>query len=201
MEQSTPLKIVCAGDSITGWSDLTSYLKWSHILECMLEACLGRDHVQVVNRGIGGNTTGQLRERLQRDVLNENPDIVTVLIGGNDAGRQVSRRATEKNLNGILGALRQAGCRVLVMQYHLLVNDTNEDTAWTHLNTNNDLIAAAAEQHECPLLPLMPPMAEAWEQLSLAELVNPVDGVHLSPGGELVFARTIFKKLRQLGWI
>jgi len=42
-----------------------------------------------------------------------------------------------------------------------------------------------------------------WETrpLTQAHLVSATDGVHLSPGGELVFARAIFDKLSRLGWL
>lgn len=42
-----------------------------------------------------------------------------------------------------------------------------------------------------------------WETRPLARqhLVSATDGVHLSPGGELVFARSIFEKLSRLGWL
>ena len=83
----TPRTILCLGDSITGWSDLSRWLKWSHILEAMLEARCGAGAYRVLNHGIGGNTTADLLGRLQEDALAVRPDIVTLLISGNDAYR------------------------------------------------------------------------------------------------------------------
>ena len=51
-----------------------------------------------------------------------------------------------------------------------------------------------------PVLALGPAMAAARAASGFAGLVSP-DGVHLKPGGELVYARTIFAELDRLGWI
>ena len=42
-----------------------------------------------------------------------------------------------------------------------------------------------------------------WQTKPITQqhLASDKDGVHLSPGGELVFARAIFKKLTSLDWI
>jgi hypothetical protein len=45
------------------------------------------------------------------------------------------------------------------------------------------------------------PMQRAATIQPLSELINPQDGLHLSPGGEIVYAREIFAKLCELGWI
>jgi hypothetical protein len=35
----------------------------------------------------------------------------------------------------------------------------------------------------------------------VTELVSAIDGVHLNPGGEIVYARAIFAELVRLGWV
>ena len=47
--------ILALGDSITGWSDLSRWMKWSHILEAMVEARCGQHEWTVINRGIGSD--------------------------------------------------------------------------------------------------------------------------------------------------
>ncbi|MDA0578694.1 MAG: GDSL-type esterase/lipase family protein, partial [Verrucomicrobia bacterium] len=76
------MKIVCLGDSITGQPNLAGYLKWSFVLEAMCDAAKGPGRVQVVNRGIGGDTSAGALKRLQGDVLDERPDVVVILLGG-----------------------------------------------------------------------------------------------------------------------
>jgi len=189
------------GDSITGYSDLVHYLKFSHLIELMLEAQYGEGQFKVLNCGYGGDTTARVLARLEREVLAERPEIVVLLIGGNDAGEQVPRATTARNLQTILTALAEINARVLVLQYHLLPNPESPEVAWSHLATNNDLIAEAAVAQGMPLLHMQTPMQAALATYQLAELVSPGDGVHLNPGGELVYARAIFTRLRELGWL
>lgn len=212
--------LLFTGDSITGWSDLSKWMKFSHLVECMCEARWGADRVTVLNRGIGGNTTVDLLGRLIRDVLEARPDVVVMLIGGNDAGQKLPRESTAANLDRLLTQIQGVCPRVLLLQYHMLPHPECPEKAWSHLDDNNDLIATAAAQHDCPLLDMAPIMQAAidnsvppneadfrrltpWlgqRRYRTADLAG-VDGVHLNAGGELVFARAVFAKLLELKWL
>jgi lysophospholipase L1-like esterase len=214
-------KIACLGDSITGQPDLASYMKWSFILEAMCDAARGPGVVQVVNRGIGGDTAEGALKRLQGDVLDEQPDIVVILLGGNDAGQKRPPAAVKADLETIVRKTKAAGAKVLLLQYAVLPNPDHAETIWAHLEDNNGLIAEIAGEEQVPLLNMATVMEDAlknqqvtelkgcdkdgvatWETRPLTQnhLVSATDGVHLNPGGELVFARAIFDKLSRLGW-
>jgi lysophospholipase L1-like esterase len=216
------IKIVCLGDSITGQPNLASYMKWSFILEAMCDAAKGPGLVQVVNRGIGGDTSAGAVKRLQGDVLDEKPEVAIVLLGGNDAGQKRAPADVKADLETIVRKVKGAGAKVLLLQYAVLPNPAGPETAWVHLDDNNALIAEIAAAEQVPVLDMASAMEEAfknqlvtelkgrdgngiatWETrpLSQSHLVSATDGVHLSPGGELVFARAIFQKLSQLGWL
>lgn len=190
--------IVCLGDSITGGSNLANYLKWSHILELMCEARCGPGLVRVVNRGIGGDTTAGMRARLEKDVLSERPDVVVLLAGGNDAGQNVPREVTAANLEAITGALSLIRARIVGLQYHLVPHPGRKSEAWHHLPANNDLLATAVTAHGGIIADTAAAMADAARSQPAAEL-NGWDGVHLNPGGELVYARTVFAALLRGG--
>ena len=197
----TARTLVCLGDSITGHENLSAYLKWSHILQCMLDARLGEGEMQVVNKGIGGNTTADALARFATDVEALAPEIVVLLLGGNDVARRMDRQTTRANLARLLDMLTAAGTRVLVLQYHLLVNTEHPETSWAHLITNNDLLAAVAAEYGQPTLAMAPLFTQALAHRPLDELVHPTDGVHLKPGGEILYARAIYGKLVELGWV
>lgn len=195
------MKIICLGDSITGQANLERYIKWSFILECMCEAAYGPGKIEVLNRGIGGDTTAGVLARLDKDVLVEQPDITIVLLGGNDVDRQVPRDQVKSNLELIATRIMACGSKVLLLQYHVLPNPENPETAWIHLDKNNDLIAEVAGEYKIPVLSLAEPMREALNRYDHNELVNATDGVHLNSAGEIVFAKTIFKCLNKLNWL
>lgn len=216
------LKIVCLGDSITGQPNLRRYLKWSSILECMIEAARGTGSVQVLNRGIGGDSTKGARQRLPGDVLAERPDIVVVLLGGNDAGAKRPPADVKADLTAIVQSCKGVGAKVLLLQYHVIPNPEHPETAWLHLDDNNGLIAEVAAAEGLPLLDMGAAMTAAYRGQQVSELqgrdpngvatwanlpinqehlASAKDGVHLNPGGELVFARSVFAKLNELGWL
>ena len=87
-------KVVCFGDSITARKE--GYP--SPILTYMLSARM-KDY-QFINAGVSGNTTEQAKERIQKDVLAKNPDIVTILFGANDSAvhRMVELELFKRNL-------------------------------------------------------------------------------------------------------
>ncbi|MCW5965158.1 MAG: hypothetical protein KIT83_14060 [Bryobacterales bacterium] len=75
-------RVVFLGDSITdGWR-LEEYFP-------------GDDFV---NRGISGQTTGQMLGRFKQDVIDVNPAAVVILAGTNDIGRGVPQEIIEDNL-------------------------------------------------------------------------------------------------------
>ncbi len=201
MKDNNGIKIVCIGDSITGWADLSKYMKFSNVLELMIGVRVGFDAVTIINKGIGGDTTQGVRERFNADVLQQNPDIVIILIGGNDVARSFPQQKTQENLDYIYSALKDNNIRTLGMLYHVLPNPKNPATAWETLDDNNELITETAKQYGVEILDMSIEMKNALNHYSNAELVNSNDGVHLNPGGELVFAKAIFNKLIELGWI
>ena len=90
-------RIVFAGDSITDMSSMQpvgeglfdnvgrSYVR---IIENMLSAYYPEINLRVTNSGTSGNTSRDLLERFDRDVVQLKPDWVSICIGVNDVWRQ-----------------------------------------------------------------------------------------------------------------
>lgn len=81
IEESHPV-VVCFGDSVTfGWN-----LKYEESYPYLLEKDISKeyDDVLVVNSGIGGNTIIDGLNRVEKDVLDFEPDIVFSSFGLND---------------------------------------------------------------------------------------------------------------------
>ncbi len=103
-------RVVFLGDSITdGWK-LNQYFPAKPYL----------------NRGIGGQISGQLLGRMKADVLDLQPRAVVVLAGTNDLARGVADRAIRNNLETI-GVLAETAGIVPVFASILPVNDYHED--------------------------------------------------------------------------
>lgn len=222
-EEATPLRIVCFGDSITGsvprHGYLHKFIQWSDILETLIGSHLGWDQVEVLNRGWAGDTVAAKPEgtkppgaitRYQRDLIDEKPDIAVILLGGNDA-KVIRNQGTEEEIESarqgvysgltqIVSEARAAGIKVLLLQYHEAMSDDDTDL-WVHLDDFNPVIAKVAEEQEVPLLSLAEPFRKEAAQRPTKELLNEKDGVHLNPYGSVVYAREVFLKLIDLGWL
>ena len=53
------------------------------------------NYYQILNRGIGGDRLPQLYARIQLDVWNENPDVLSILVGTNDVKRNKNPHYTD----------------------------------------------------------------------------------------------------------
>src|SRR5690554_5030310 len=63
-----------------------------------------REKMEVINAGIGGNTSGQLLERIEEDVIGHRPDLVIVMVGTNDmvnSGKLTSYDVYRQNLQAL----------------------------------------------------------------------------------------------------
>ena len=208
-------RVVCFGDSITGHRPGVAYqhqyLKYADLLGLMLSTHADEQRVETINSGYAGDATyphaGDGRPgavaRVKSDVLDREPSVVVVLIGGNDkVTDDASRQRTLDNLKQIFKAITDAEHRLLVLQYPPALPDPDDDSrAWHQLSAKNDLIAEAAAAVKAPVLDLGPAMLAADKRYDRAELADPIDGVHLRPRGEMVVATAIYRKLRDLGWL
>ena len=74
-----------------------------------------RLNVEIVNKGVSGNTTADGLKRIESDVLNLNPKIVIISLGGNDYLRKVPQDQTEENLNEIIRKVHEKQATVILL--------------------------------------------------------------------------------------
>ncbi len=100
--------IVALGDSLTSGVGASSPEHgYVHILEERLR-------VTIINKGISGNTTSDALKRLD-DVLAVKPDIVIILLGGNDYLQKIPKEETFANLRAIIARIQSSGAVVLLV--------------------------------------------------------------------------------------
>lgn len=75
-------------------------------------------HAQVINSGIGGNSSTDLLARIDEDVLKQNPDLVIVMVGTNDmlnSRKMASYQQFASNLSEIVNQLKQNSAKVVLL--------------------------------------------------------------------------------------
>ena len=102
-------RIIALGDSLTvGIGASSPENGFVAILEKRL-------NVSIENKGVSGSTSLDGLQRLERDVLNDKPDIVILLLGGNDDLRKVPIQETFTNLGSIITKIQSQGAVVLLL--------------------------------------------------------------------------------------
>lgn len=69
----------------------------------------------IINAGRSGDTTATALARLDRDVLSQNPRVVIILLGGNDALHRLPKKEVVKNLELIIEEIQKKGAAVLLV--------------------------------------------------------------------------------------
>jgi acyl-CoA thioesterase-1 len=98
--------IVCFGDSLTYGTGAGKGQDYPS----QLSALMGRP---VVNLGVPGNTTGQALARIDT-VIEKEPRVVLVTLGGNDLKNRVSKEIAFKNLELIINKIQDQGALVVI---------------------------------------------------------------------------------------
>lgn len=114
LKSAKPMKIVCFGDSVTGvYYHTGSRRAYTDMLGIAIKKGIPQADLTMVNAGISGHTTGNALARIERDVLKQRPDLVTVMFGLNDMTR-VPLEQYRENLHKIIEQCRGIGAEVLL---------------------------------------------------------------------------------------
>lgn len=71
--------------------------------------------IPIINAGHSGDTTADALVRLKEDVLDKNPDIVLILLGGNDYLKGYSDEAVRENVQVMVRKIQKIGAKVILM--------------------------------------------------------------------------------------
>lgn len=103
--------IVVLGDSLAAGYGLPAGQGFPEQLEAFLKPNYPALHV--INAGISGDTTAGGRARITL-ILEQNPDIVIIVLGGNDILRGLPPEQTRNNLDFIIKTLTDKNIKVLL---------------------------------------------------------------------------------------
>lgn len=204
MTVSSPLRVVCFGDSLTeGFQSptrgnpqgvSTPYGEW-------IQEMIGAAGLVRVS-GMCGELTGEMVMRFRRDVLMHNPNYVVILGGTNDLGWDGPTHEIMRNLIEMYEqTLAAGGVPVPVTVPSLRVEDAGESRegqAWLagHLNRRRELNAAIlgyARTKQLTAVDLFTATAEPETDLLAPDYSN--DGLHLTTAGYRLFADLVYHRV------
>lgn len=173
--------VVAFGDS------LTAFTGW---VKGMLTV-IGTD---VINSGVGGDTSAMGKARFKRDVLDKNPDICIINFGMNDQAEVVSTGkpnlaldAYTANIRYFITELQKIDCYVVLVTPHTPHNAENYyspgqyglDYTGAHMESFCNAVRNLAAEYNCGLVDINK-MAKAED---MSKFTMMYDGVHCSEYG------------------
>ncbi|WP_003543309.1 SGNH/GDSL hydrolase family protein [Desulfotomaculum nigrificans] len=195
-------KIVCLGDSITyGYPDGPQF-SWVAVLT----KATGREFI---NRGVNGETTGQMLDRFAQDVLPEQPAYLILLGGANDGWQGVPLDEVQSNITQITEqALANGICPLLGLPTPLSIDQLlvhfagtrQEAIAYEHrLNDIRSWVSQFAAQRGLLTLDFYTPLLSTDHMVGDANLL--LDGGHPTHLGYRLLGEALVKQLTgKLHW-
>ena len=132
-------------------------------------------NLNIINRGISGNTIRDLKNRWEKDCLKYKPDILSVLIGINDLGRQygepermpaaVYPEEYELTYRQLLSQVRQRFNSRLVLIEPFMFCDDEKNKIFQDLRVYIRIVHRLVEEFDAVLVPLQSRIDEQIRQV------------------------------------
>lgn len=184
-------------------------------LFCGIILHLSGASIEVINAGVGGDSTRQGVARFDRDVMSRNPDCVILLFGTNDrlnSYNMVPLDQFKKNLLSMIEQLQNKNIKVILcevpncLEKYMVKRHKpgffDQLSAANRVKEVNRAIQEVAKLKNIPLIPtaaLLGPATEADESL-IRNMANAgtEDGVHPTPDGYRKLAEAIKGEIDKL---
>lgn len=181
------LKVVAFGDSLTVGLDPAEGKDYPYT-EFLGEKLKGK--VKFINRGVNGDLTSGMLLRVQKDVLDLEPDYAIILGGANDIGWEVPPSRIVKNLEAMYQLCQEKGivpvaCAIPPLMYFDHLN--------THRKEVNEKLATIAKQRGMPFVDFYTSLADPATGSLLAKYSS--DGLHLKREGYHEMGRVLHEDL------
>jgi len=186
MSDASGITIVALGDSTTAGtpgfqSPIESPPDGAGNIESQYAYWLTQTHAdwQVLNRGVNGERTDQIRARFARDVLAAKPAAVVIIAGVNDIYQGRPADAVQRELEAMYAAAHAA--RIQVVAGGIVPFDTATPDQNARMHAVNDWIRDYAGRHES--VTFCDTRAAVAAPGQPDRLVSSPDGLHPSPEG------------------
>lgn len=180
----------------------------------------GKGSLEVINAGVGGNTSGDLLKRINQDVIPHNPDLVVVMVGTNDmvnSGKLTPYDVYRENLSAIVDTLLKNKIQAVLMSpppvdtvYLFSRHDRAKFKALPNekLDSVRKMMAEVALEEDLLFVDLQAeftarglPKHNADSLIKNARNSGQKDGVHPTPQGYAFIGQFLYGKLKQEGLI
>ncbi len=180
--------VVAFGDSITAWKGWVS----------MMYGEIGTD---VINSGVGGDTTVHALNRIQKDVIDKNPDLVIINFGMNDQAVNPSNGKNltpiekyEENYRKIIDKILATGSDIILVAVHDVCDskygggaptyNAKDSSGVGYVDRFNEVVKKLADEYKLGFLDI-----NSLAEKQLDSMI--LDGIHLNDKGQENYCKWI----------
>ena len=181
----SPPLVMFLGDSLTAGYQL----KESDAFPAQLQHRVGTANMIALNRGVSGDTSLSLLNRLSFS-LRTTPDAVFLCIGGNDGLRGIPVDETKTAIRAIIDSIKQQNIPVIIAGITLPANYTTY-----YIDAFNAIMPDLAKEYDIPIMPFLLKGVAGNPDLNLR------DHIHPNQAGHKKIAQSIHEFLVEIGWL
>ena len=210
-------RILFQGDSITDCGrNREDFYGMGDGYANLVKAALGADfpgEYEFLNRGVGGSRIVDMYARIKNDIINLQPDYLSIYIGVNDTWHEITKQngvdtAKFEKIYAMLLEEIQAACpnvkivliAPFVLEYTATCDTPEIPDRWKRFETDVAEKAAAAkkiaQRFDLPLIELQPAFDEACKKAPASYWTR--DGVHPTACGHEIIKRLWLKAFEQM---
>ena len=188
-------KLVMIGDSITDCGRFETGDGLGHGYVRFVAEALREHDIQVINTGVSGNTVRDLKVRWQRDVLDKNPDWLSVMIGINDVWRQIDNWEPQENwilldeyeqtLDALLATVDLAVPELILMAPYVLELDL-ADAMRVKMGLYAQVVRKLADKYDALFIDTQAAFDAFFQTHATTEISS--DRVHMNDVGHQILA-------------
>lgn len=177
-------RLVVLGDSLTEGYGVAKDSAYPALLELKIQTS-GKNW-KVINAGITGSTTASAPGRLKW-ILKAKPDLILLVLGGNDGLRGLKVSASEKNLATAIELIKKENVKVVLVGIYTPPNYGQE-----YGSQFRKMYSDLAKKYAIPLIPFI------LDQVAGNPKLNQADGIHPNEAGHKIMAENVFNSLKDL---
>jgi lysophospholipase L1-like esterase len=194
----TGTRVLFQGDSITdgnrGRSADPNHILghgYVFVIAARHGAAFPERNLTFLNRGISGNTVGDLAKRWTPDTMELRPDLLSILIGINDSARGEALESYEQDYDRLLATVREANPNirlVLCTPFILPVGKQKEgfEKRLTNVRQREEIVTRLASKHGAALVRFQPVFEAACARAAAEYWMW--DGIHPTYSGHQLMA-------------